>query len=274
MNMQIKFLSCKKEPIECDFEYNYNYACVKNQQELNSIGTDFIPIPSIAFSIKKILERNCDFNDFIQEMNKSIPFCPSSEKEFEWEGIPSDIACFSPQALSVEIWSELEKKGLGENIITKKYKMHSDLKDHLPFLIKAHALMLPFCRPDFEIDFKAGEGLYGHFEMEGNLSSLLSISIGTKTTVNKIIENLKKNKKMLDEYLSKLEENPWYISPKALAIYDLREKGKKFREVADIVGEKYDSPDEYDGRTNENSVKKSYTRTADIIHSMFSKKVT
>ena len=272
VNMEIKFLSCKKEPVSYSFDYDYSYACVTSQKELDGEEEGFLPIPKVALSMKKILERNSDFKDFIREVNAVIPYCPFSMEDLDWDGVPSDITCISPQEIALEIWSELEKKHWGREKIIKKYNVHADLEEHLPFLIKAHALMAPFCPSEFGIDFERGEGLYGHIERRTTLSNVLSINIGVKTSVNKIIANLKYNKKILDKYLNQLDVKPWYISKKALEIYDLREKGKKFREVADIIEGKYDSVDSYDGQTNENSVKKSYTRTDKVIKSMFSKK--
>ena len=280
--MKIKFITSKRYPIAYSMHYEYDYFYVKDQKEIDELNemneSNILPIPTVAFSISKILVRNRDFLNFIKMANEKIPSVDIPSDDIGLSALGPDIYRHDPNTLSSKLWSVLEEQKLGKKELLKQYNIHADLLGHIPFLVKAHALMLPFCRPDIEINFKGEEDddPWGNIpNVENNTNKILTIKIGRKTSINNIEAFLNRNKNQINEYLSKLDDNPWNISPKSLDIYDLREKGKSFSEVANIIEEKYITGEEdYDGRINENSVKKSYSRTAPIMKALFSKKGT
>ena len=280
--MKIKFITSKRRPIAYSLYYEYKYFCVKDQKEIDELNKkhkgNILSIPEVAVSLSKILVRNKDFLNFIKMANERIPSVEIPPRDRSLKALGIDPYSADANTMVWELWKILEKENLGKKELLKQYNIHSDLLEHIPFLVKAHALMLPFCRPDIEMNFKGEEedDPWGNIpNVENNTNKILTIKIGRKTSINNIETFLNRNKNQINKYLSQLEDNPWDISPQALDIYDLREKGEKFSKVADMIKEKYVTDEEdYDGRINENSVKKSYSRTAPIMKALFSKKGT
>ena len=272
--MKIGFITYKKEAVDSAFDVDYDYSCFYTKIAGNKLAREgFLPPSETAFHLAQTLEKNKDFLQFINEANQKIPVVREDNNYTFMDNLCPILSQADPESYAFELWKVLEQNGLGRDTLCEKYDIHSDLLEHIPFLVTGHMLMLPFCRPDFEIELQKGNGLYSHIEKNSHTTSLLSIKLAHRKTINAIIKFLNENKKELNYYLNKLDKNPWYISTKAMKAYDLRCKGKKYSDIADELSSQFFQEDDT-AQTNEDSVKKLATRTKRTIYNLFKKKTT